>query len=196
LGILFLSILISLGTSQQAFALILEEGTNGPDVLSVLDEADDVQVNAFAGDDEVEIKVIIGNVGVDPGIGNDMVIIDTITGDVTVVASDGEDEITVINVEGDVTVQGGPGDDIIFIDDVSGVVVVDGGGGNDECTVPQGAIVTNCGDEPHVPQVIGGKIIPIETTSLILAAAQSTSWLIPVVLSIAGIGLALIRRQN
>ena len=45
-------------------------------------------------------------------------------------------------------------------------------------------------------QIIGGKIIPIETTSLILASTQSTSWLIPMIVSIAGFALVLIRRQN
>jgi len=44
-------------------------------------------------------------------------------------------------------------------------------------------------------QVVGGEIIPIETTSLLLAGAQSTTWLIPVVLSIVGIGLVLVRRK-
>ena len=41
---------------------------------------------------------------------------------------------------------------------------------------------------------IGGEIIPIESTSLILAGAQSFSWMIPVVLSIVGIGLVILRR--
>jgi len=42
---------------------------------------------------------------------------------------------------------------------------------------------------------IGGEIIPIETTSLILAGAQSFSWMIPVVLSVLGIGLIFLRRR-
>jgi hypothetical protein len=42
---------------------------------------------------------------------------------------------------------------------------------------------------------IGGTIIPIDTTSLLLAGAQSTSWLIPVVLSIAGIGMFVVSRK-
>lgn len=45
-------------------------------------------------------------------------------------------------------------------------------------------------------QIIGGEILPIETTSLILASTQSISWLIPVIVSITGFGLVLIRRQN
>jgi len=39
------------------------------------------------------------------------------------------------------------------------------------------------------------KIIPIETTSLLLAGAQSTAWLIPVVVSAVGIGLVFLRRK-
>lgn len=42
---------------------------------------------------------------------------------------------------------------------------------------------------------VGGKIIPIESTSLLLAGVQSTTWLIPVILSAAGIGLVLVRRK-
>jgi len=45
-------------------------------------------------------------------------------------------------------------------------------------------------------QVIGGEIIPIETTSLILAGAQSFSWMIPVVLSVLGIGLFVVTRKK
>lgn len=48
---------------------------------------------------------------------------------------------------------------------------------------------------PVEPIVIGGEIIPIETTSLILAGAQSFSWMIPVVLSVIGIGLVLVRKK-
>ena len=44
-------------------------------------------------------------------------------------------------------------------------------------------------------QLIGGKIIPTESTSLLLAGAQSTTLMIPVVVSIVGIGLVLARRK-
>jgi len=45
-------------------------------------------------------------------------------------------------------------------------------------------------------EVIGGEIIPIETTSLILAGAQTFSWMIPVVLSVLGIGLFAVSRKS
>ncbi len=43
---------------------------------------------------------------------------------------------------------------------------------------------------------IGGKIIPIETTALLLASAQSFSWMIPVVLSVLGIGMFVVSRKS
>ena len=43
--------------------------------------------------------------------------------------------------------------------------------------------------------LVGGEIIPIEATSLLLAGAQSTTWLIPAVLSSVGIGLVLVRKM-
>ena len=45
-------------------------------------------------------------------------------------------------------------------------------------------------------EVIGGELIPIQTTSLLLAGAQSFSWMIPVVLSVLGIGLFVVSRKS
>ena len=44
--------------------------------------------------------------------------------------------------------------------------------------------------------VVGGELIPIETTSLLLAGAQSFSWMIPVTLSVLGIGLFVVSRKS
>ena len=44
--------------------------------------------------------------------------------------------------------------------------------------------------------VVGGELIPIESTSLLLAGAQSFSWMIPVVLSVLGIGLFVVSRKS
>ena len=52
----------------------------------------------------------------------------------------------------------------------------------------------NCIDS--IPPVVGGELIPIETTSLLLASAQSFSWMIPVVLSVLGIGLFVVSRKT
>ena len=43
---------------------------------------------------------------------------------------------------------------------------------------------------------VGGNILPIETTSLLLANAQSFSWMIPVILSGIGIGLFVVSRKS
>jgi len=49
-------------------------------------------------------------------------------------------------------------------------------------------------DEPIV--VVGGELIPIQTSSLILAGSQTFSWMIPVVLSVLGIGLFVVSRKS
>jgi hypothetical protein len=49
-------------------------------------------------------------------------------------------------------------------------------------------------NDPNI-QPVGGEIIPIETTSLILAGVQSFSWMIPILLSGMGIGLFAISRK-
>jgi len=46
------------------------------------------------------------------------------------------------------------------------------------------------------PIVVGGELIPIKTTSLLLANAQTFSWMIPVVLSVLGIGLFVVSRKS
>lgn len=43
---------------------------------------------------------------------------------------------------------------------------------------------------------VGGEIIPIESASLLLAGAQTFSWMIPVVLSVLGIGLFAVSRKK
>ena len=55
------------------------------------------------------------------------------------------------------------------------------------------------GDEPitTIPIIcspVGGELIPIESTSLLLASAQTFSWMIPIVLSAIGIGIVIARR--
>jgi hypothetical protein len=62
----------------------------------------------------------------------------------------------------------------------------------EEC--PPGTTPPDC--EPIDGKVIGGELIPIESTSLLLAGAQSFSWMIPVVLSVLGIGLFAVSRKS
>jgi len=48
---------------------------------------------------------------------------------------------------------------------------------------------------PEPPTVVGGEIIPIESTAVLLAAAyMTTSWLVPVVVASIGIGIVMARR--
>ncbi len=51
-------------------------------------------------------------------------------------------------------------------------------------------------DFDSTDRVVGGELLPIETTSLLLAGVQSFSWMIPVVLSVLGIGLFVVSRKS
>ena len=44
--------------------------------------------------------------------------------------------------------------------------------------------------------VVGGELLPIDSTALLLAGAQTFSWMIPVVLSVLGIGLFVVSRKS
>jgi len=48
---------------------------------------------------------------------------------------------------------------------------------------------------PESCVVVGGELLPIDTTALLLAGAQTFSWMIPVVLSGIGIGLFVVSRK-
>jgi len=67
-------------------------------------------------------------------------------------------------------------------------------------TIPQGIVFVQGGNfldnqpSPCIP--VGGELIPIESTSLILAGAQTFSWMIPVILSGIGIGLFVFRKSE
>ena len=70
----------------------------------------------------------------------------------------------------------------------------------DSATASMLGLFANSGQTTRVDLVldiiVGGESIPIDGTSLILAGAQSTTWLIPVVLSILGIGLVAFSRKS
>ena len=57
-------------------------------------------------------------------------------------------------------------------------------------------IADQCLEDLMCSPVVGGEIIPIESTSLILAGAQSFSWMIPILLSGIGIGLFVVSRKS
>ena len=46
------------------------------------------------------------------------------------------------------------------------------------------------------PPVVGGELLPVESTALLLASAQTFSWMIPVVLSVLGIGMFVVSRKS
>jgi len=69
----------------------------------------------------------------------------------------------------------------------------------DSCNPTLGCVnveIPACFPDNGDDSMIGGEIIPIETTSLILAGAQTFSWMIPVVLSVLGIGLFVVSRKS
>ena len=76
-------------------------------------------------------------------------------------------------------------------------IIENGGPGNDSGIIqdPNGVIQDPilC---PVQSEVIGGEIIPIDATSLLLTNTQTFSWMIPVVLSVLGIGLFVVSRKS
>jgi len=45
-------------------------------------------------------------------------------------------------------------------------------------------------------EIVGGELLSIDSTALLLAGAQSFSWMIPLVLSVLGIGLFVVSRKS
>ncbi len=67
----------------------------------------------------------------------------------------------------------------------------------DVCTIDSCDPASGCQTEPDpVCAEVGGVIVPLENTSLLVAGAQSFSWMIPVVLSVLGIGLFIVSRKS
>jgi len=66
-------------------------------------------------------------------------------------------------------------------------------------TIPPGIVIVQGGDfldnqqSPCIP--VGGEIIPIETTSLLLAAAQSPAWITSLTIAVLGIGAYVFTRN-
>jgi len=69
----------------------------------------------------------------------------------------------------------------------------------DACTIDSCDRASGCQTAPNPDPVcaeVGGVIVPLENTSLLVAGAQSFSWMIPVVLSVLGIGLFVVSRKS
>ena len=70
---------------------------------------------------------------------------------------------------------------------------------NTQVTIPTTlGVIPSISDIPPIPSdpLVGGNIIPIDSISLVLVGAQSTTWMIPVVLSVLGIGLFVVSRKS
>ena len=65
---------------------------------------------------------------------------------------------------------------------------------SEECPPGTTGTFPDCVPIERIP--VGGEIIPIESTSLLLAGAQTFSWMIPVILSGIGIGLFVFRKSE
>jgi hypothetical protein len=100
----------------------------------------------------------------------------------------------------------------------SGLIDINGVYGDNSCYTVSGlgtqtvmvtltGIPSECHDISHVDYFIesggvppsgtvGGTLIPIDATALLLANAQSSSWMIPVIVSIVGIGLFVVSRKT
>jgi len=62
--------------------------------------------------------------------------------------------------------------------------------------VQEGILIQEIWVTTPEPPVVGGELLPLNTTALLLAGAQSFSWMIPVVLSVLGIGLFVVSRKS
>ena len=65
-------------------------------------------------------------------------------------------------------------------------------------TLPAGIINNAGGTLQTIPSIciVGGEFLSIDSTALLLAGAQSFSWMIPVVLSVLGIGMFVVSRKS
>jgi len=72
------------------------------------------------------------------------------------------------------------------------------GGPDESWAIDNIEVILNGLDDPACISdgPVGGEILPIDTTSLLLASAQTFSWMIPLVLSGIGIGLFVVSRKS
>jgi len=91
---------------------------------------------------------------------------------------------------GDGTASGRISNQNIFIN--RGIIELNPGSGTGSGTTISGTIT----DETDQCVVVGGTLLPLDSTSLLLAGAQTFSWMIPVILSGIGIGLFVVSRKS
>jgi len=85
------------------------------------------------------------------------------------------------------------GNKIVFVGDGTGINIMNSDGTNLQFLTDGGKP-----DWQPIPstEAVAGEIISIDATSLLLAGAQTFSWMIPVVLSVLGIGLFVFRKSE
>jgi len=110
-----------------------------------------------------------------------------------------------INCNGElVLTEGGSNDGLItnhgILRTITGADFTNGGtyqsSGTDTFVGPFIANPNNIVPIASICVVVGGNLVPIDSTSLLLAGAQTFSWMIPVVLSVLGIGLFVVSRKS
>ena len=104
---------------------------------------------------------------------------------------------------GTITLNGGDGQqsgEILFSDTLNNHGTINenpGSGPSSGIVILVGNAVFNDNLPNNCPsEIVGGELMPIETTTLILAGAQTFSWMIPVILSVLGIGLFVVSRKS
>ena len=84
----------------------------------------------------------------------------------------------------------------IFVND-AGLEIVDTDSDNMILTIAGRGQIRDGEIDPDPDDAkVGGELIPIESTALLLAGVQTFSWMIPVVLSVLGIGLFAVSRKK
>ncbi len=83
-----------------------------------------------------------------------------------------------------------------FLDDPFSIVTIDPDTGNVTILGDNNAKISDLDFIPGLRQSVGGEYFTLDTTALLLAGAQSFSWMIPVVLSVLGIGLFAVSRKS
>jgi len=90
------------------------------------------------------------------------------------------------------TVFAAPGDFIVANNGVGELQRVTPGG--TVTTIASGLHIVSVAVEPE-SVIVGGNLIPVDTTSLILAGTQmDAAWMIPVIISAIGIGIVIARK--
>jgi len=155
----------------------------GGNTLVTIDKTNGVQTTIGSGINTIDGIAFDGGTlyGID---GNTLVTIDKTNGVQTTIGS-GINTIDGISFDNGGTLYGIDGNTLVTIDKTNGVQTTIGSGIN---------TIDDIAFDLSVSMAVGGELIPIDTTSLLLAGTYSNAaWLIPVIVSAIGIGFVLVR---